>query len=129
MKRILTLVLCAVLAINCTAFSIGDSTYNYVINDTEITIEFAADSTLSADKQEQIAYHMAHGDDGASTYAWCWLTGHDIVVENVTLTEHKVYDLTPRCLRRIYSVETCTKCDHIEETLISQARIACCPEE
>lgn len=129
MKKILTIMLCAILAINCTAFTASDSTYDYVVDDTHITIEFAADSALSVEKQQQIANQMIYGDDGASTYAWCWLTGHNTVVENVTLIEHKVYALTPRCMERIYSVETCTKCDHFEETLISQTLIACCPQD
>lgn len=51
MKKILTVILCAILAINCAAFSLEDNTYNYVVNDTEITIEFATDSALSAEKK------------------------------------------------------------------------------
>ena len=130
MKRILTsILLCAVLAINCNAFSSGNSSYNYVIDNTEITIEFSLDSVLSAEKQQQVADQMVYGDDGASTYAWCWLTGHNYVTEAVTAVEHKVYALSPRCMERIYSVETCTKCDHFEETLISETLIPCCPEE
>jgi len=129
MKKILTFILCAVLAVNCSAFTFGDTTYDFVVDDTEITIVFDSDSALSADKQQQIANYMVHGDDGASTYAWCWLTGHNLVTENVMSIEHKVTALSPRCMESIYSVETCTKCDHIEETLIAQSLIACCPEE
>lgn len=129
MKKVLTLILGIVLAVNCTAFTAGDSTYDYVVNDTAITIVFDFDSALTADKQEQIAHHMVYGDDGASTYAWCWLTGHTIVTENVTEIQHKVRDLSPRCIQRIYSVETCTKCDHLEETLIAENLIACCPQD
>ena len=129
MKRILPIILCAIFAINCNALTVGNNTYDYVVEDTHISIEFSADSELSAEKQQQIANQMVYGDDGASTYAWCWLTGHDYVTEAVTEIQHKVYDLTPRCIQTIYSVETCTKCDHFEETIISQTRYACCPEE
>lgn len=129
MKKILTIMLCAVLAINCNAFTVGNSTYDYVVDDAHITIEFSSDSALSAEKQQQIADQMVYGDDGASTYAWCWLTGHNYVTESVTAVEHKVYTLSPRCIKRIYSVETCSKCDHFEETLISETLIPCCPEE
>ena len=129
MKKILFIMLCAILAINCSAVSIGDGTYNYVIDDTQITVEFASDSALSAEEQQQIANHMVYGDNGASTYAWCWLTGHDYVTERVITIEHKVYAESPRCVKRIYSVETCTKCDHLEETLVSTVCIVCCPEE
>lgn len=129
MKKILVIILCAVLAINCSAFSVVDTTYDYELNNKHITVEFSSDSALSAQKQQQIARHMIYGDDGVSTYALCWLTGHDYVTEGVTLIEHKVYVLSPRCMKRTYSVKTCTKCDFLEETLISQARYACCPEE
>jgi len=129
MKKILVMILCAFLAINCTAFTVGDPTYDYVTEDSHITISFASDSALSAEKQQQIADYMVYGDDGASTYAWCWLTGHDYVYESITVIEHKVRALSPRCMERNYSVETCSKCDHIEETLISESLIACCPQE
>ena len=129
MKKILVIMLCAILAINCAAFSVGDGLYDYIIDDTHTTVEFDSDSVLSAEKQQQIADHMVYGDDGASAYAWCWLTGHNIVNERVITIEHKVYAESPRCVERIYSVETCTKCDHLEETLVSTACIICCPEE
>ena len=129
MKKILTIILCAVLAINCTAFTMSDSTYEYIVDDSHITIEFSSASVLSTEKQRQIADQMVYGDDDASTYAWCWLTGHNYVTEAVTAVEHKVYTLSPRCIQRIYSIETCTKCDHFEETLIATTSIACCPED
>jgi len=129
MKKILPIILCAILAINCTALTLGNNTYDYVIEDTHITIEFANNSAFSAEKQQQIADQMVYGDDGASTYAWCWLTGHDYVTEGVTEIQHKARTLSPRCIERFYTVETCTKCDHFEETLVSEVLIACCPEE
>lgn len=129
MKKILALILGMALAVNCSAFTTGEAAYDFVVNDTHITVEFSTDSALSREKQQQIANHMVYGDDEASTYAWCWLTGHDYVTENVIETQHKVYSLSPRCIQRIYSVETCTKCDHFEETLVSEVLIACCPEE
>lgn len=129
MKKLLTLVLFVILAINCTAVSVMDSSFNYTLDDKQITIEFTADSVLSTEKQQQVANHIVHGDDGTSTYAWCWLTGHDYVYESVIAIEHKVATLSPRCMKRTYSVETCSKCDHIEETLLSEVLIACCAEE
>lgn len=129
MKKILTFILCVILAVNCSAFTTEDSAYDFVVGDAAITVVFDSDSSLTTDKQEQVAHHMVYGDDGTSTYAWCWLTGHNIVVENVTSIEHKAYVLSPRCKRTIYSVETCTKCDYINETVIAQSLIACCPEE
>jgi len=129
MKKFLVLLLCSMLAINCAAFTAGEISYTYMVDDTECTVTFSSDSVLSAEKQQQIAYQLVYGDDGASTYSWCWLTGHDLVTEGVAQIMHKVYDTVPRCVRRTFSIETCTKCDHYEETLVSRALIACCPEE
>ena len=129
MRKFLTLILCTILAMNCSAISVVEQSYDYLIGNTQITIEFASNSIFSDEKQQQIANHIIYGDDGVSTYALCWLTGHDYVYENVSLIEHKVYVLSPRCLKKTYSVETCSKCDHVEETLISHARYACCAEE
>ena len=129
MKKIFVFILCIVLAVNCSAFSVGGSAYEYEIDDTHITIKFSTDSVLSAEKQQQIANRMVYGDDGVSTYAWCWITGHDYVYENVSAIEHKVTALSPRCMKRTYSIETCSKCDHFEETLIGDSLIVCCPED
>ena len=47
MKKFLPLVLGIILAVNCTAFTAGDSTYDFVVDDTAITIVFDSDSALS----------------------------------------------------------------------------------
>ncbi|MBE6631632.1 MAG: hypothetical protein E7623_02900 [Ruminococcaceae bacterium] len=128
MKKIVTLLLCTIFVINCSALSVGDGSFDYIDNDTQITVEFASDSALSAEKQQQIADHIVYGDDGASTYSWCWLTGHNYVTEAVYVIQHKIFAASPRCIKRTYAVDTCTKCDYLEETLVSQVRIICCDE-
>ena len=67
--------------------------------------------------------------EGVSTYRWCWLIGHDKVKDTVIVTEHKVEEKHPRCIKRIYDIETCTACDYIKETLTSETYIVCCPED
>jgi len=129
MKKLLAFVLFTVLAINCSAISVLEPDFEYFIDEIHYTVEFVDNSVFSNEQQQQIADHIVLGDDGISTYAWCWLTGHDYVTEGVSLTQHKVYDLEPRCMKRTYSVKTCTKCDFIEETLVSEVLVACCPEE
>ena len=47
----------------------------------------------------------------------------DKVKDTVIVTEHKVDEKHPRCIKRIYDVETCTACDYIKETLISETYI------
>lgn len=131
MKKLITLLLCgAMLAINCAALSADNSSYEYTIDDKNITVEFNSDSSFSPEQQQQIADYMVYGDDGISTYSLCWLLGHKYgPTEDVGIIIHKVYDKSPRCQKSIYSVKRCTNCDHMEESLLSQTVIACCPED
>lgn len=124
-------ILCMILVVNAAASSVGNGVYEFVDEDKVVT--FNEDSILSAEEQQMIAEYLVYGekneDDGASTYAWCWLTGHDYKYEVVTVTTHKKRAISPRCYEETYSVETCTKCDHLEEELVGGVYILCCPEE
>lgn len=95
-------------------------------------VVFDENCTLTESKKQTIAGWLINGapeDDGASTYAWCWLTGHDYVYNAVSVITHKSKALSPRCLEEIYKIETCTKCDHFKEELLNAVYIVCCPEE
>lgn len=131
MKKLLTIFIGIVLAINCMATPTDTSVYEYTTEDSHITVEFDVDSTLSPEQKQNIADYLVYGDDGISTYSLCWLLGHDYneTDQIIGITTHKVRTLPPRCLKSTYSVKTCKRCDHIEETLISETFIACCPED
>jgi len=130
-KIMLAIVCCIALSLSFSANVISESEIYYHAED--ITVVFDAESIFSSEQKQFIADKIVSGEpivaDGVSTYAWCWLTGHDIISEIVYAVEHKVYDEIPRCIENIYDVESCTKCDHMDYTLINTSPIFCCPEE
>lgn len=120
----------------CVAFSLSFSantvqTSEIFYENEETTVIFSTDSILSIDKKQIIADKLVYGNDSiennVSTYSWCWLTGHDLVSETVYVIDHKVRTTVPRCDRKTYEVESCTKCDYVQETLISSIKYTCCP--
>lgn len=76
-----------------------------------------------------IAFYTNGGEEkeGASTYGLtCTLLGHKLESSTVTATTHKVRSTSPRCLKKTYLYESCTRCDYEESTLASQKYISCC---
>ena len=130
-KIMLAIICCIAFSLSFSANVISESEIYYQAED--LTVVFAENSIFSAEQKQFIADKIVSSepivDDGVSTYAWCWLTGHDIVVEGVTVIEHKVSPDNPRCRENVYDVESCTKCDHMEYTLIYSEMTLCCPEE
>ena len=118
------------LSVNVLAHTAGGNTFVFADENKEVS--FADTSALTTDEQQIVAERLVYGtpeDDGASTYAWCWLTGHDYTYDVVYVITHKVYPDNPRCYKETYNVETCTKCDHMSEEWIGGVYIVCCPEE
>lgn len=130
-KYLLIPVFCFILAINSFALTTNTGTYEF--EDQNAVVIFDESSVLSADKQELIANRLVYGapeDSGIQTYSWCWLTGHDLITETVTVLYHKDREISPRCRQEIYQCDTCTKCDYMsEERLIVSSYITCCPED
>ena len=133
MKKIKFLIVplfCIIFSVNLLAHTAGGGTYEFV--DEDKVVIFEENSALTEDEQQFVAERLVYGspeDSGIQTYAWCWLTGHNFVYDTVTVVTHKKKAESPRCYEEIYNVETCTKCDHLEEELIGFGYIVCCPEE
>lgn len=118
------------LSVNVLAHTAGGNTF--VFTDKNKEVSFKENSTLTAEEQQIVAERLVYGapeDDGASTYAWCWLTGHDYKYDMVSVITHKVYPESPRCYEETYDIETCTKCDHFREEHLGGVYVVCCPEE
>ena len=76
-----------------------------------------------------IAFYTNGGEEkeGIATYGLtCTLLGHKIESSTVTTITHKVRSTSPRCLKKTYDYESCTRCDYENSTLITQQYIACC---
>ncbi len=122
--------LIVMLSVNVLALTASNGVYEFADGNKVVT--FAENSALTAERQQMVAERLAYGapeDDGVSTYAWCWLTGHDYTYDVVLVTTHKKSAYSPRCYEETYNVETCTKCDHMSEELVGGVYIICCPED
>lgn len=131
-KIIILPILCYMLIINCMALDFENNIFNY--HDEHITVTFDEGTTLSHARQYYIAdcivnsAHVIKMTD-PQALSWCWLFGHDITIHSVSAVHHKVAPYSPRCLREIYEVKTCSNCDYNDITLISSYYIACCSND
>ena len=123
-----------------SAFVYADNPSNLTIMvfyypDKEITVE--NDDGLDYETMQFIADSIAYGDlphlENPSHVAMpanilCTLFGHDLTTSTVSEVTHNVYTTSPKCVRKIYDVTTCTRsgCDYFEKTLISSKRISSC---
>ncbi len=93
----------------------------------EIIIE---NENISEETKEKIITFYSNGGeekDGVATYGLtCTLLGHKLESSVVTTVTHKVRTTSPRCLKKTYTYESCTRCDYENSTLISQMYISCC---
>ncbi len=95
-------------------------------SDIEIIIE---NENISAETKAKIEkYYLAENhNDGATTYGLtCTLLGHNLENSIVSVITHKVRTTSPRCLKRNYCYEACTRCDYETSEVISTVYIVCC---
>ena len=96
-------------------------------NHIEIYIE---NDDLSEETIEKIiAFYSDGGEEkeGVATYGLtCTLLGHKLESSTVSTITHKVRSTSPRCLRKTYNYESCTRCDYENSALKSQIYISCC---
>ena len=117
----LTLLVCAcVLPVNAKE-SLGNN----------LEVEIIINDDVSAKTKAKIEKCYATGepviDNGVSTYGiTCTLFGHKIESTAVSTITHKVSSTSPRCLKRTYNYEECTRCDYTNSTLILSEYIVCC---
>ena len=68
-------------------------------------------------------------DNEVEPMSLCWLFGHDITTSSVTVITHKAKTYSPRCLKELYHVQTCSKCDYYKEECLSAVYIVCHPND
>jgi len=97
--------------------------------DEEITIIYQEDSALT-DSQKEIFLSLITSDTSEHTpYSLKCLFGHDKITEYASVIKHKALSVEPRCASQLYEVITCTRCDYMDATLVSNVFIFCCPED
>lgn len=128
MKKIIALILVVVslfsmMSISVYAEDTNESTVTVTVNDTVFI--FDADTTEEF-RSKAIAHYFNH-DDGATSYGLtCTLFGHKTESSVVAAVTHKVRSTSPRCLRETFDVETCSRCDYVNSSLITSEYIVCC---
>ena len=125
MKKILIdlLLICDLLGtgIYCSA------DYNHTIED--ITVIYQEDSVLTDAQKELFLFLIQSEQTEYTPYSLLCLFGHDKVTEYAHIIKHKALSVEPRCADQYYEVITCTRCDYMDATLVSNAFIHCCPED
>lgn len=91
---------------------------------------YIENENISEETREKIITFYSNGGEGkegVATYGLtCTLFGHKLESSAISTITHKVRSTSPRCLRKKYNYESCTRCDYEASTLISQEYITCC---
>lgn len=129
MKRILAIILtiASVFSVMTFTASAEDSAENTVVI-IRGDVEYIFDASTSEDLRESFIADCEneHEDDVEACSILCTLLGHEIESSTVAVITHKVYSTDPRCVRKTYRVESCTRCDYSSKTLKSSVYISCC---
>ncbi len=94
-----------------------------------IEIYIENDNISEETREKIIAFYTNGGEEkeGVATYGLtCTLFGHKLESSTISSINHKVRSTSPRCLKKTYDYECCTRCDYESSTLISQKYISCC---
>lgn len=129
MKRIIALIMAVVslfcvMSVSAGAEGVDEGTVTVTVSQTV----FVFDAETTEDFRDKFIESYFNGaDDDATTYGLtCTLFGHKIETTSVTAVTHKAKATAPRCLREIYDVDNCTRCDYTKSTLIDSSYISCC---
>lgn len=129
MKRTIALIMAVVslfcvMSVSAGAQGVEDGTVTVTVNETVFI--FDADTTEEF-RDKFIEDYFNGEDDGATAYGlMCTLFGHKIETTSVTAIRHRDKATSPRCLREIYDVDNCTRCDYTKSTLKAASYIVCC---
>lgn len=92
--------------------------------DYEVTIYIQQD--LPEEVQQRILAHFNGEETAQPRNVTCDLFGHSNTTSTATKIFHNVYPTSPKCVKNIYNVYTCTRCGNVEEELVSSTRISSC---
>ena len=129
MKKLLAIILAiasvfSVMTFTASAEEASEDTVVIVRGD----VEYIFDANTSEDLRESfIADCESEHDDGVEACGvLCTLFGHKLETSSAATITHKARTTDPRCLKKTYTVESCTRCDYSSKTLKSSVYISCC---
>ena len=130
-KKLLAMALALTTLLTVFIMPVG-ATEEQTTEDIEIVI---MNEDISEEAKEKIYSYYSEPDhnhenteDDATTYGLiCSVIGHKIDTSAVYTISHKARATAPRCLKKSYKHEVCTRCDDYEKsTLLSSTYINCC---
>lgn len=130
MKKVVSIIAfvlaCSMLVVGISGSSANTETRVIEYYDEGVTVVFENAVYSSEERYTQIADRLVYGDEYAtSAISWCWLFGHDIESNTIQTITHNVRSVSPKCLRKTYKIETCSKCDYYNEELLTSVYIVC----
>ena len=111
----------------CAVIIPANATEAHTNEHIEIYIE---NENISEETRNKIITFYSNGgeeQEGIATYGLtCTLFGHNLENSTVSTVTHKVRTTSPRCLKKIYAYESCTRCDYESSSLKTSSYIVCC---
>ncbi len=129
MKKIIAFIMAIVSVFSVMSFSaFANDTAEETITVTVDNIDFVFSSDTSEEFRGRfISEYITPIDAGAETYGLtCTLFGHKLESSVITVVTHQKRATDPKCLEEKFNVETCSRCDYSNKTLISSMYISCC---
>lgn len=128
MKKIIALIMVIVSLFSVMSISgYAEGTEENIVTVTVNDVEFVFDANTSEDfRNKAIAHYFEHEDNAASYGLTCTLFGHKLENSITYAITHKVSSTDPRCLRKTFNTEVCTRCDYTNSTLLDSTYISCC---
>lgn len=128
MKKIIALVMSVILVFSVMSVSVyaEDTAENIVVSVNGVDFIFDADTSEDF-RNKFIENYFNPDEDGAEAYGLtCTLLGHNIETSSSVVITHNARTSAPRCLQETYSVDTCTRCNYSNATLLKSVYISCC---
>lgn len=130
MKKIISLILAIASVFSLATFSASaeEAAENTVVITSGDT-DFVFEAGVSEDHIHSFinSFESEHdGEEAATCGLLCTLFGHKLETSTAYTLTHKARTTDPRCLKKIYSVETCSRCDYSTKTLLATTYISCC---
>ena len=130
MKKFLAVILAITSVFSLATFSASaENTDENTVIITKGDTDFIFEAGVSEDLMNSFIYAIEteHDCDDAATYGlMCTLFGHKLETTTAHTITHNARTSAPRCLKRTYSVETCSRCDYSNSTLLDSTYISCC---
>ena len=128
MKIKRTLALALTVALLLCAFIIPTNATETTLDENTVII-IANENISDGTKAKIMAYYANEDEQNTDSVTYgltCTLLGHKLETSVVYKITHKARTTSPRCLKKTYDYEACTRCDYEKSTLGSSVYIVCC---